>query len=1229
MHPRCWIGVVALGFAGGAPVDFLQGAAGSRCCAQQHPSVRDLAECDEAAAALGFGALTPSNKVPSGGCLTEPSGCYVDTAVNALFFNECSNSPVYASNHLPLCQDGSVCGADCGQCTSNTETLPCPLDCRRYLQCTGGDSGSLQHCNDPLVWDVGLKLCNFYAPGKATYDPSCSMRTWAPDTPAPDTPAPGPAPSGSPTSGPTLPPTAAPSRWPSGSPSASPSTGPTAAPTATPSVAPSRAPTSGPTSSPTAAPSVPPSPAPTASPTGSPTAAPSVLPSAAPTVGPTAAPTTGPSSPPSAGPTAGPTAAPSAAPSGGPTGSPTSGPSVPPSASPSAGPTGRPTAAPSVPPSASPASAPSRPPSAAPSLTPSLPPSSRPTGAPTADPSGVPTAPPSRAPSGMPTVAPTSDPTRAPTAAPSVPPSSTPSRGPSGAPTAAPSSVPTADPSGVPTAPPSRRPSALPSAAPSAGPSAPPSKAPSGGPSWQPTAPPTGPPTAAPSWRPTGGPTAAPRGSPTSVPSRQPSRRPTPQPTAAPTGVPTGPPSTPPTASPWLIPTSPPIPAPTRIPTTSSGAPTAAPAGAPSHTPTRPPTAPPSGMPSVPPPTPAPLVDPTWHASAAPTVAPLPSPAASPFAAPSLVPTSSPSPVPSAKPTGAPRRTPSAAPSSGPSETSSAPSDAPRTSPSSAPSTSPSQPALPSTSPVYPAAPTASPIAALQIVPLPAQGPTFDGAAGVSVAAAVVGRVGAGTGAGRVAVIARVSCKPMEDFDVEGAEPLDWEFHPTGVPIGSHGARYLVGAVVLNPLLVFGCVLVLLLASRTQQFWCEPDKDKAMANLRAPGLVYLPAMLLLQGTSLAAARVLSNTKSSVPGDAVALCAVVAASCCAFPVVLWQQLLRAQKFIGIRVPDPRLSREGQALALAFSPPDKIPKVLSGWRRSAYEFAFGTETWVSADVQRPLWVDHWGVVFEPFREGHQAFALAEICVMLALSALSAWQTDSPGQCDVRNFLLLLVLLVYLAAMVWRRPYASRLDNILGVLMALLLTVAVLLNAIGVLLRSGSGATGMFRAAGVLLYAETVVVACKALWDVVIYGLDMSLGRRRGAQLAAVAAAASGETLSLFRAGDGETAAAADTAGRMRRTPMLPPGAPPPPPVRDNRRRRSAGLPPRSLTEPSSGIVIHCQVQDSLPPASKTGSFGQSARRDVAASPRMRRVRGPAAAVVEMRPARPLPRENRVHV
>eukprot|EP01062_Namystynia_karyoxenos_P059989 TRINITY_DN5141_c0_g1_i1.p1 TRINITY_DN5141_c0_g1~~TRINITY_DN5141_c0_g1_i1.p1 ORF type:complete len:1156 (+),score=66.33 TRINITY_DN5141_c0_g1_i1:71-3538(+) len=754
---------------------------------------------------------------------------------------------------------------------------------------------------------------------------------------------------------------------------------------------------------------------------------------------------------------------------------------------------------------------PTAPPSASPTRRPSASPTQNPTG-PSAAPTGLPTqspassdpssAPATTAPSGAPSVSPPSlaptpsAPTQQPTSSPVVSPSS----GPSAAPTTSPTTAPTELPSVLPSPRPSLSPSGSPSPAPSAGPSDTPSGSPSASPVLQPSASPTSNPTSAPSWMPTGRPSASlptsgpspsapsaapvlpPSRHPSAVPSGAPSLPPTWWPSPVPSLAPSTPPSSQPTEGPTRKPSMPPTPTPTTLPTGT------APSRAPSPSP--PSTAPATAAPSTPPlqqSTVRPSGSPSRQPTAAPSCAP---PTAGPTAAPSLhLP---PSAHPFAAPSSRPSSVVSAAPSLGPeADPSLPPSIGPFAMPSPAPSAVPFPPPLPTSNSSAPtAAPSVAPTGAdnsgLSSAQFKEAHAALNALAGESTVAHIFIGAAAGPGAGKLAIVAGITCT-VEDVDLHGAQPLDWEFSPTGAHIGDHDGMYFVGAVIMNPVIVLTfSVIHYFIVLVFSNIWNLPQAA-AWGLCKFPGMAIVPLMFVLQGTSLSAANLTFKVSSEPPGVAV-IGFISLLLCFALPVMLWFFLLRKKVFRAVAVSDPRLA-----------PPD-FPgaggEELMGWKRKVYVHFLGPTIWVPLSGEdTDTFCHRYGPVFEQYRPGFQWVPLVDIMVMLALSMFSAWHANPGPECHIRNTLLLLDLGAAVVLYVAKQPLSAPFDNALATLMAVLLFLAVLIIAVSIWAHHQPAHVfdSLLDVAAVSLLVSAILMIVKAIYDFIVFIMDLAMSRK----------------------------------------------------------------------------------------------------------------------------------------
>eukprot|EP01062_Namystynia_karyoxenos_P029974 TRINITY_DN22444_c0_g1_i1.p1 TRINITY_DN22444_c0_g1~~TRINITY_DN22444_c0_g1_i1.p1 ORF type:complete len:1079 (+),score=196.95 TRINITY_DN22444_c0_g1_i1:71-3238(+) len=555
-----------------------------------------------------------------------------------------------------------------------------------------------------------------------------------------------------------------------------------------------------------------------------------------------------------------------------------------------------------------------------------------------------------------------------------------------------------------------------------------------------------------------------------------PASNPTASPSATPTAAPVGTPSAPPTGRPSNAPSAPPSRAPSGGPTQVPSLPPRAPSEPPSAAATRPPSLAPSPRPST-----------------APSRSPLPqlaSPSAAPTAHPEIA-AAAPTAVP-ADPPSSPAGVPSQAPrlalvTASPLGRSPAPSGSSPEPPTSAPSASPSG------SPRYP------------------EDPGLRSATAVAVAVTAISSVGgvgtAGGAAGRTAVVARAMHCRVDDVDLAAGEPIDREFHPTGIPLGAHDHRYLLGAVVINPLLPLLVGLVLLGLAAVQRRARGTGWTEALGRARAPGLCYVPVNFLMPGEALCAAHLafFSDQAPLVAGiiGVVVICGssaapfllwsffsdqaplvagiigvVVICGSSAAPFLLWSFFLKPARLkkLVYTVPDERLATEGQ---------------LSGWRRRLYIFVFGDRVWVNSHKAAPRhFVQRYGVVFEGYRECMQQYACFEMALSVAVSLLASWKPQHPGgQCNTRNFLIVFSLAAFTAGVCLQRPFKALGDNALMGVNAMTVTTAVILIEISLAMEYSQ----LDGPAHTLLMASCFLLTFKAGYDLLLYALEMRIGVR----------------------------------------------------------------------------------------------------------------------------------------
>ena len=342
-----------------------------------------------------------------------------------------------------------------------------------------------------------------------------------------------------------------------------------------------------------------------------------------------------------------------------------------------------------------------------------------------------------------------------------------------------------------------------------------------------------------------------------------------------------------------------------------------------------------------------------------------------------------------------------------------------------------------------------------------------------------------------------VECK-VDDVDLDHAEPLDWEFHPLLFGIGTHNHKYFLGAVVSNIgiLLVFLLVNYCMALVQTSCFGIS--WGTALFYVRAPGLLYLPLIWLLMGTSMAASG-MAFFPSRAPAAVAVLGWIVLIGCASLPLVMWRMLLRPARFHATNVPDPRVNEDAAQICGKYTGDDEMQKkVLTGWQRHAYIMVFGRELWVRKDGADENYVAKWGLFFETYRGNYHWFSLVEMVQIMFLAFSSAWKPTTFEMCVTRNVMITIGLAAFFFAIAYLRPYNSTFDYIVACLMSGMMFVAVALMSIALIMKGEPKDTvsTISEIAGFLLLISAMLLAFKGAYDIILYLVDIFIGRRKGA-------------------------------------------------------------------------------------------------------------------------------------
>ena len=360
--------------------------------------------------------------------------------------------------------------------------------------------------------------------------------------------------------------------------------------------------------------------------------------------------------------------------------------------------------------------------------------------------------------------------------------------------------------------------------------------------------------------------------------------------------------------------------------------------------------------------------------------------------------------------------------------------------------------------------------------------PNSAAASGSTTAAAAVS-----THAGTVKLLMHFECN-VEDVDLSHVEPLDWEFHPLQFPVGDHQHKYFLGACIGNTLILAAFLVLNYLAALLQTSLFHIPLGKALYYARAPGLVYIPLVWLLTGTSMSASNMAFFPSRAPAGVALAGWTFLVA-CLSMPVLLWC-FLRKGVFHATTVADPNLE---DAVGTDETKPSMV---LHGGKRWVYKFVYGTEVWVRSEGASLYFVERWGMFFESYRRGYHWWSILDVLQVLLVALFSAWKTDNYAACMVRNSLLTLGLLAYFGAVVFLRPFLAQCDQIAACILSGALFVAILMmtTAIGFNGAHASAATGMVNTAAVILIASAIFMIIKGGYDIILFIIDMYVGRRQ---------------------------------------------------------------------------------------------------------------------------------------
>eukprot|EP01059_Diplonema_ambulator_P015901 TRINITY_DN27110_c0_g1_i1.p1 TRINITY_DN27110_c0_g1~~TRINITY_DN27110_c0_g1_i1.p1 ORF type:complete len:718 (+),score=146.11 TRINITY_DN27110_c0_g1_i1:254-2155(+) len=336
---------------------------------------------------------------------------------------------------------------------------------------------------------------------------------------------------------------------------------------------------------------------------------------------------------------------------------------------------------------------------------------------------------------------------------------------------------------------------------------------------------------------------------------------------------------------------------------------------------------------------------------------------------------------------------------------------------------------------------------------------------GLMVSGLLSGSAGSTPALGKMALLMQLDCNSYIQGGNQG-DPLPWELHPIGRPIGTHRGSYEVGAMVYNTtiILTFLCLLLLcaLIVKRVKGLGSYRE---AMAQVRCPCLVYIPIMFLMQGIAFAAPKLLLRPEK-LPFLSVALAGTFIIILIGGPILLYFTLLRARHFKAYNQIDLEVVNGTGFMG-------KLKRVL-----------LGDKAWFSAE-ESPDFVQLYGVVFDSNRDGMQAWCIFDAYHIIFIGMATAMKPSAVVTCHARNFALVAAMLLYFVVVAVYHPFSARFDNIATSIISLLMLVAVLLMSIGI----ASPSDPIFSGAAYFFVASTYVLLVKAVYDIAAYTMTFT--------------------------------------------------------------------------------------------------------------------------------------------
>ena len=338
-----------------------------------------------------------------------------------------------------------------------------------------------------------------------------------------------------------------------------------------------------------------------------------------------------------------------------------------------------------------------------------------------------------------------------------------------------------------------------------------------------------------------------------------------------------------------------------------------------------------------------------------------------------------------------------------------APTPAPTAAPTSAPTEVPGTPTPQTEEPALQALMTISPEVRVDTTPpaVRAVGETIGGAAIVGLSA------GAALGGQRLLMALGTECGKEDD---RSHDQLPFNLHPTRLSIGDTDLSFHVGAIIGNIFVItLGFTLVhLVVCTLLKRLPCLPLRNtmEVQGFLRFPAVTMFLFFFLLQGTSLAAARLAFSG-----GSYALLGAGTFLMCLGFMGAVYWILQSVHK-----------------QALYYQDETVTP---------CQSYFVGEGEWLSLSNN---FIDRFGVMFRRFAPHATKFVLYDMSLSVGMSLASAVKAKTMKECGHKRMAMAVMTVLYCVLLVFVKPFAHKRNNHSEIVGQVLQTIGLVLIAAG---------------------------------------------------------------------------------------------------------------------------------------------------------------------------------------